>query len=556
MPININTEFGHSMPPEEDHNITIHAPGWDNAIKFRNGDPSVLNKMKSIYPRFGPWAQARHILFDISAKLSLPPDHGCLAFTSPEAFAYAKQFAASSHRSPPEVKLEQAELKFRVVDVGGVRLYVVVFPISKFKGIIGIWQVSGTGISTRLAEELLKHVDEMSVVDFEATGETEPLIVPETTYLAETNAHEKLRERIWALLKRSPIKPTDVSPNDVYLYSTGMSAILGLHKALMAIQEGSVVAIGAVFHHTWNLFEEAPAGFKHFGPADVKSGVVDKVEAYLINEAEAGRRISYLFVEFPSNPLEISVDLKALRELAVKYKFPLVVDETIGSFCNVDVLPAADVVITSLTKSFSGYANVMGGSVVLNPSSIFYHSALKPTFMTTYHNEYFSGDASRLLSNSDDYLSRSAILNRNALALANLVHSYCTPSGPVTDMLYPPFTDTAASYRSFMRPATPAFTPGYGCLLSIDFDSKDSAIVFYDALNVYKGPHLGAHLTLAVPFNDLVWGDPTHCDVAYHRAYGLRTEQVRISVGLEDEQDLVEAFKAALHACCEAARKK
>jgi cystathionine beta-lyase/cystathionine gamma-synthase len=35
-----------------------------------------------------------------------------------------------------------------------------------------------------------------------------------------------------------------------------------------------------------------------------------------------------------------------------------VIDDTIGSFCNVDVSPVADVIMTSMTKSLSGYANV------------------------------------------------------------------------------------------------------------------------------------------------------------------------------------------------------
>ncbi len=36
----------------------------------------------------------------------------------------------------------------------------------------------------------------------------------------------------------------------------------------------------------------------------------------------------------------------------------MVIDDTIGSFCNIDVSPVADVIMTSITKSLSGYANV------------------------------------------------------------------------------------------------------------------------------------------------------------------------------------------------------
>lgn len=68
-----------------------------------------------------------------------------------------------------------------------------------------------------------------------------------------------------------------------------------------------------------------------------------------------------LFCELPSNPLLKSPNLKRLRSLADQYGFLIVVDETIGNFCNIDVLSWADVVVSSLTKVFSGDSNVMGG---------------------------------------------------------------------------------------------------------------------------------------------------------------------------------------------------
>jgi cystathionine gamma-synthase len=47
--------------------------------------------------------------------------------------------------------------------------------------------------------------------------------------------------------------------------------------------------------------------------------------------------------------------------LADEYDFVIVVDETIGNFVNVSVLKWADIVVSSLTKVFSGNSNVMGG---------------------------------------------------------------------------------------------------------------------------------------------------------------------------------------------------
>ena len=71
-----------------------------------------------------------------------------------------------------------------------------------------------------------------------------------------------------------------------------------------------------------------------------------------------------LFCEFPSNPLLRSPNLKRLRALADEYNFLIVVDETVGSFVNVHVLPDVDMMATSLTKIFSGDTNVMGGGYV------------------------------------------------------------------------------------------------------------------------------------------------------------------------------------------------
>lgn len=75
----------------------------------------------------------------------------------------------------------------------------------------------------------------------------------------------------------------------------------------------------------------------------------------------SGHRIACLFCEIPSNPLCATPDLHRIRKLADQYNFIVVCDETIGTYINVDVLPFVDVVITSLTKAFSGACNVMGG---------------------------------------------------------------------------------------------------------------------------------------------------------------------------------------------------
>ena len=214
-----------------------------------------------------------------------------------------------------------------------VRLYVVVYPLAKTKGIIGIWQNPGIGLSTRLCEALLLKCDEegegMRVVEsFEADGLSPDLSVgvvdeegeggkgvPPPTYLPEGEAHRALRERIVGLLKRDALQEVNVAEGDVFLTPTGMAAIYEVYRAAMEARPGPVVVLGAVFHSTWYLAQEAPHGFKHFGRCDAAGGAMGELEAYLAAERAAGRRVSFLFVEFPSNPILVSVDLRRLREL-------------------------------------------------------------------------------------------------------------------------------------------------------------------------------------------------------------------------------------------------
>lgn len=68
-----------------------------------------------------------------------------------------------------------------------------------------------------------------------------------------------------------------------------------------------------------------------------------------------------LFTELPCNPTVESPDLARIRALADRYNFIVVCDDTLASFANVDLCPYVDVLVTSLTKIFSGAANVMGG---------------------------------------------------------------------------------------------------------------------------------------------------------------------------------------------------
>lgn len=506
----ITTEFGHSLPPESPHTITFNIPGWDKAMRFRDGDRTVFGMMSSMYPRFSPFGPTRQLAAAVAHKLATPEMTAVFIYTDPASFYVHKEHSISPHRN--ENRLSEGDLSFRIVDIHGVRLYCVICPVAKTKGIIGVWQNTGTGILTRPAQKLLEYAD-TEVEEVQWSGDLGD--IPAPTYYRESEAHEQLRIRISDLLHRAPLDPekVKVKPDDVYLYQNGMAAIHRLNEALIKRCSGIILVLGSVFHNTWHLFEEAPGGMKHIG--DARNSAWEEVEKYLETLYKDGKTVSYAFVEFPSNPILVSIDLKSLRQIADKYGFPVVVDDTVGSFCNIDILPVTDFLTTSCTKSFSGYADVMAGSVVLNPLSPFYPD-VKKIMASSFHNELFAADAEALLANSNDYLARSTVLNRNAAALAEyLAKQAADPESPIRQALYPTTNDTRNNYEAFMRKGTPEFTPGHGCLLSAEFKDLAAAKVFYDNVQLHCGPHLGAHLTLAMPYNALVSGK-TPEEAKYH----------------------------------------
>ena len=76
-----------------------------------------------------------------------------------------------------------------------------------------------------------------------------------------------------------------------------------------------------------------------------------------------------LIIEIPSNPLLQCVDLISISRLAKDKNIPVIVDDTIGSSINVHLTPYADIIFSSLTKSFAGRGDILAGSSVISPYS-------------------------------------------------------------------------------------------------------------------------------------------------------------------------------------------
>ena len=415
--------------------------------------------------------------------------------------------------------------------------YAVIFPLNQRSVVAGFWSTPGAGVSSRFAEANLGRLHQLKEVPVTEEVASRPSF--------DGSFHRVLRERIVSYLQRAPLDPLQQprpSVEDVYFYPTGMASIYKPHTYMLKCYPGTSVLFGMAFMNTVTAFEEFGPGYKFFGLGSEED--LNDLEAFLQEERNQGRKVQAIWAEFPANPLLVTPNITKLRELADKHDVVLGIDDTIGSWANIDITAMADILVTSMTKSFNGYADVIAGSAILNPASPKYRE-LKTLFDRYYVPELYIDDAEAIERNSRDYLSRTAKLNTNASTLVQYLRSCAEdPESAVHSVHYPSVNPSGIYYKRFMRPATAEFTSGYGCLFSVELDDMAATQAFYDNLNVHKGVHLGAPFTLAFAYTMCTYKKR----LSWAAKYGLRPTQIRIAAGLEDTETLLEDFKIAVEA--------
>lgn len=176
-------------------------------------------------------------------------------------------------------------------------------------------------------------------------------------------------------------------------------------------------------------------------------------------------------------------------------------------------------------------------------SSLPFYSTLKVLLDGSYTNTVFRDDAAQLEENSRDLLHRTSQINSTSSYLVRSLQPLVTdPSSVLTNLYYPEIDPATSNYRAHLRRETDDFTPGFGGLFTLQFDDVHLASVFFNALNVHKGPSLGASVTLCQPYVQTVF----HKQKEWARQCGLHESIVRVSVGLEDRRALFAAFRVAL----------
>ncbi|KAI1277787.1 pyridoxal phosphate-dependent transferase [Xylaria sp. FL0933] len=356
------------------------------------------------------------------------------------------------------------------------------------------------------------------------------------------NAKSAIRRRIAGVLttdldlasKSLPVMDSNargvsnLHEHDIYLTPCGMNAIFTTHQALLKARTlRKSINFGFPYVDTLKILQKFGPGAVFYGHGSAAD--LDDLEARL----QAGDRFLALFCEFPGNPLLSCPDLTRIRHLADTYDFAVVVDETVGNFVNVNVLPFADVVASSLTKIFSGDCNVMGGSIILNPGGRYYGALKTAMAEHVYDDTYWAEDVVFMERNSRDFVTRIDRINANAEVICSVLEAHPL----VTKVYYPRCNDSRSNYEACRLPKG-----GYGGLLSCSLKTKAHAVAFHDALETAKGPSLGTNFTLTSPYVILAH----YHELDWAASFGVDPNLIRISVGLES--NLGEIFAKALKA--------
>ena len=253
------------------------------------------------------------------------------------------------------------------------------------------------------------------------------------------------------------------------------------------------------------------------------------------NFAEAIRPSTRLiYVETPTNPLMRLTDLRAVAELAKSRKITTIIDNTLATPVNQLPLECGiDVVVHSTTKYIGGHSDVTGGVIVSSEALIervWNHHIVAGAVLSPF-------DGWLLLRSLRTLGVRVERHNHNALALARFLESH-----PKVDRVNYPGLESHPQHELARRQMS-----GFTGLLSVELRGNyQSAKRFISSLKlVAYAVSLGGFESLVV-HPAAMWSK--HLSPDQLHSMGVSESLVRISVGLEDEGDLINDFAQALEA--------
>jgi cystathionine beta-lyase/cystathionine gamma-synthase len=363
-----------------------------------------------------------------------------------------------------------------------------------------------------------------------------PPIWHTTTFLAESSEH-------FAELAKA-VKPTEY-------YSRYGNPTHQQVEAVMATLEGGEAAMvtasgmGAISTSVLSLLDKGDHVVAqrnlYAGTASLLEDVLPRwgIECTFVDQTKAERwaealrpNTKLIYAETPANPLMRLTDLQAVAALGKTRGIITIVDNTFATPINQRPLEnGIDVVIHSGTKYLGGHSDVTAGVII--GSTAFIERAWR--FHIVIGAALGPFDAWLLLRGIRTLGVRVERHNQNALVLARFFESH-----PKIQRVNYPGLESHPQHELARKQMS-----GFTGVMSIELrGGYETAVRFIASLKLGSyAASLGGFETLLV-HPAAMWGD-TLTD-AQRKAMEVGENLVRISVGLEDEQDLIDDFSQAL----------
>ncbi|MGK6320774.1 cystathionine gamma-synthase family protein [Sphingomonas sp. DT-204] len=328
---------------------------------------------------------------------------------------------------------------------------------------------------------------------------------------------------------------------DALAFSSGMSAIATLFLSMVKPGD-TIVHSGPLYAATETLIARILGRFGvHW--LDFPAGATREEIDAVLSKAASGN-VALIYLESPANPTNALVDVEAVAASRDAIfgngagKPPIAIDNTfLGPLWAQPLKQGADIVVYSLTKYAGGHSDLVAGGVLGSKAHINTIRLMRNTIGTICD----PNTAWMLLRSLETLELRMSRAGENAAKVCEFLARH----PKVEKVGYLGFLERGSDARQadiYKRHCT-----GAGSTFSLYLKGGEKeAFAFLDALRIAKlAVSLGGTETLASHPAAM-----THLSVpdARKAALGITDNLVRISIGVEDADDLIADFEAALEA--------
>ena len=313
-------------------------------------------------------------------------------------------------------------------------------------------------------------------------------------------------------------------------FNSGMAAISNTFMSLAA-QGKNIVTSKHLFGNTYALLV---ATLRRFG---VKVRLRDLTNIEEVREA-IDDDTCCVFLEILTNPQLEVADLKAISEVAHEKNVPLVVDSTVIPFTQFSAKNlGVDIEVVSSSKYVSGGATSLGGLVI--------------DYGTPYNGDFAKRLYGEMLFNFGAYMTPQ-VAYMQTIGLETLDARYRVQSSNALELAKKLRTLPQIQYVNYVglednpyhELAQRQFGKTAGAMICIDLESKEACFNFLNNLKlIHRATNLFDNRSLAIHPASTIFGAFSE---NMRRSMDVKDTTIRLSIGLEDVDDLFEEIKQAV----------